>query len=289
MCCMVYFYGCAATEQKIYLGNTDVYAPVTPPPVHIIKNDTVNFTVSPYFTIMQNKNIKGKTKDAYSPDKLSDISTVFPIREQNLVWTFPSVAMGIDVDFPFAKAFGLFGGLRYSNTSNEDLWGGNFGISLIGRNESYSFRLDAGFLYQQYYYNAATILYINSSHNSKGPQAFYSTDVDKTYNINPLLTLTYNSKFKNSPWNIFISAGYFSQNLLGFEPGQHFNMYSDTYVDDKRNNYNVGFLILNPGVTYSLNPQMDICFNLKLLNESQTDINNSNTFLLPSVQLNWSF
>lgn len=288
--------GCAKTvEQTIYLGNTEVYAPVTPPPTHInINRNSGSLILSPKFIINTATNIDGRTEDRYSPGIIPSDTLSYPTKDKNLTWNFPQVLIGLDADLALTKSFGFFGGIQYSNSKQKDLWGGNFGIGLFSRGTNSVMRFDAGFVYQQYYFNAATIVHtkVKDWNNTTKEYTSYFLDVDKQVNLNPFLTFTINTSNSDNPFNYFFTLGYFTQNLLNFEPGKTghfpFSYNPNVITRDLRADCTAAFLLLNPGVLFKFDDQVQINFSIKILKEFQIEPISQNWFLLPSFQMDWA-
>lgn len=286
--------GCAKSiEQTIYLGNSEVYAPITPPPLHINTDPRPgSLVVSPKFILNTQKNITGKTENHYYPGKISGDTLNYPVNENNLQWSFPELVTGIDLDLTITKSFGFFGGVTYSNVKQKDLWGGNFGLALLSKGEHSLLRLDAGFVYQQYYYTAETIIHTKENFGGKKEYTNLFYDYDKEVNINPFFTLTFNTIDKESPLNYFLSIGYFTQNLLGFEPGKTGNHLPFSYnpnvvTKDLRADCTAAFILFNPGLSYRFNKQVSLNLNAKILKEFQIESASQSWFISPSFQIDW--
>ena len=286
--------GCASSvEQTIYLGNTNVYSPITPPPVHMNTDpESGALVVSPKFYFNSVKSADGKTENPYQPGKIPSDTLNYKIKENNLTWNFPDVVMGFDVDLALTKSFGFFGGINYSNIKHKDLWGGNFGLGLFSKGEKALIRFDAGFVYQQYYYAAETIVYTKEKFGDKKEYFTLFTDYDKQVNINPFFSFMVATVNNTSPFNYFISLGYFTQNLLGFEPGKTgegvpYNHNPNVITKDLRADCTAAFLLINPGISYKFDKQIRLNFNIKLLKELQIESFSQSLLLVPSLQFDW--
>lgn len=288
--------GCAnSVEQTIYLGNTEIYAPITPPPLHI--NTTPEegaLMISPKFIFNTVKNVNGKSENHYEPGKIPGDTMNFAVKEKNLTWNFPEILMGFDIDLAITNSFGFFGGVNYTNVKQKDLWGGNFGLGLFKKGENSVIRLDAGFIYQQYYYAAETIIHTKEKFGDKKEYISLFVDYDKQVNINPFFTFTINTIDNQSPFNYFFSMGYFTQNLLGFEPGKSnsrvpFSYNPNVVTKDLRADCTAAFLLLNPGISYRFDKNVNLNINAKILKEFQIESASQSWFISPSIQIDWEF
>jgi len=285
--------GCVSMEQTIYLGNTEAYSPVAVPPVHVDTSpETGKLNVSPRFYISSQKNVEGKTENHYYPGQIPSDTMKYTVKENNLNWNIPEVNLGVDLDFEVTKSFGLFGGINYSNSDQKDFWGGNFGLGIFNKGENSVIRFDAGFVYQQHFYNAQTIVYTKEMFGSKKEYFVLFIDQGDRFNLNPFFTFTVNSINKETPFNYFFSLGYFTQNLLDFEPGRRadgapFTYRPDVLTTDLRAECKAAFLLLTPGISYRLDKQVNLNFNLKIMKEFNIKSASQSWFAFPSFQMDW--
>ena len=110
--------------------------------------------------------------------------------------------------------------------------------------------------------------------------------------FNPFGTLTVNSSYDSSFFNWFITVGFFTQNLLGFEPGTTsypiFPFFSSYTEIDTRSDMLAGFLYLNPGISLSLNRQIRLLLSAKM-NYEMLATNSTQLYVMPSAQIDFQF
>lgn len=285
--------GCMTSEKTIYLGDTNVTGPIMPPPTHInINKDVGDVTLSPrYSVLISNNNINGTTEDHYNRTFYFGDGTYYRANQKNLEWELMKSTFGIDIDAKLSEKFSLFGGFNYSIGSKAQLAGGNVGLSFHNHNESPVIRLDLGLTIQKYEYEAITIVHTKSQ-SIFGSHESWDIYVDdgNSVNINPFILITVNSDYDDGLINWFVPFGFFTQNLLGFEPGTSVSAFlpfliSETTVD-KRADMLSGFIYLNPGVSFNLNQQIRILLSTRIIKEIlATKV--EYWFFMPSMQIDF--
>jgi len=287
----LYLHGCASVEQTLYLGDVKVNAPISTPPTHInINKEPGDVTISPRFALINKKKVTGSTEDRHTQSLLLLDSSEYKPKSNNVEWNFSRYIFGTDIDFKLSKAFSLFGGFSFSSEGN--LWGGNLGIGLHSHSTSPVVRFDIGINIQKYEYDAVTIVHTRESYFGEDADEYISFFHDKgnEINFNPFFSLTVNSTNDSSLLNYFMSAGFFWQSLLDFEPGETnydpFLFWTKT-VTDMRPDCNSGFLFFNPGLNLNLNEHMRILFSAKVLKEVLVTSDSNEWLVVPSVQLDF--
>jgi hypothetical protein len=294
LCSLFFCIGCT-TIETIYLGDVEVKAPICPPPTHInINKDIGNVTISPRYVVMgNNSEIVGSTEDRYNAIFNFGNDTSYRANMNNLIWNTSDYSIGIDIDYKVSAGFSIFGGFNYSGDGQSNLMGGNLGVGFHNHALNPVVRLDIGITIQEYNYNAITIVHTQTN-SIFGNDDYWSIYGDRgsSTNINPFGTLTVNSSYDSSFFNWFITGGFFTQNLLGFEPGStsypifpFFPIGSYTKVDT-RSDMLAGFLYLNPGVSFSLNRQIRILLSAKM-NYEVLATNSTQWFVMPAAQIDF--
>lgn len=286
-------FGCITSEQTIYLGDTNVSGPITPPPTHINVNKNIgDVTFSPrYSVLLSNNNITGTTEDHYNRTFYFNDGSYYRTNQKNLEWDIVKTTIGLDMDAKLSEKFSLFGGFNYSMGNKVQLAGGNVGMSFHNHNQSPVIRWDLGLTIQKYEYKAITIVHTKSQ-SIFGSSEFWDIYVDEgnSVNINPFILITVNSDYKDADFNWFVPFGFFTQNLLGFEPGTSVSAFlpfliSQTTVD-KRADMLAGFIFMNPGVSYNLNQHIKILLSTRIIKEIvATKV--EDWFFMPSVQIDF--
>jgi hypothetical protein len=295
LCNLFLLAGCATVEQTIYLGDVEVNAPICPPPTHInINKDVGNVTISPRFTgTVNNTTIIGSTESRYN--RIFDFGndSAYRAKFNNLDWNITTYTFGVDIDYKVSKAFSIFGGFNYSGDGQTELMGGNVGIGFHNHAVNPVVRFDIGITIQEYNYTAITIVHtrINSIFGNDEYWDIFG-DQGSSTNINPFGTLTVNSSYDSSFFNWFITGGFFTQNLLGFEPGTTYYPIFPFFINytevDTRSDMLAGFLYFNPGVSLSLNREIRILLSTKM-NYEVLATNSTQLYVLPAVQIDFQF
>ena len=288
-----FVFGCATVEQTIYLGDVEVNAPICPPPTHLnINKDAGNVTISPRFTATgNNTTIVGSTEGRYNRIFELGNDSTYRAKFNNLNWNVSKYTFGLDIDLKVSKAFSIFGGFNYSGDGNTSLMGGNIGIGFHNHAINPVVRFDVGITIQDYNYTAITIVHTKTT-SIFGTDEYWSIfgDQGSSTNINPFGTLTINSTYDSSFFNWFFTVGFFTQNLLGFEPGTTsypILPFVITYTEiDTRSDMLAGFLYLNPGISLSLNRQIRLLLSAKI-NYEVLATNTTQIYVMPSVQMDF--
>ncbi len=296
---LFHFAGCT-TVETIYLGDVDVNAPICPPPTHInINKEVGDVTISPRFAINTNKStIDGATEDRYTSEYDFENDSVYKAKPKNLTWNISNFTVGVDLDYKVWETFSIFGGVNYSAGGTTGLVGGNIGISFHDHIANPMIRLDMGLTIQEYEFTAITIVHTETS-SFFGHNEDWNIYADKgsVTNFNPFGTLTVNSTNDSSQFNWFVSAGFFTQNLLGFEPGTKtrpiyalpfpFPIETKTKVDT-RSDMLAGFLFINPGISISLSEEIKILLSLKI-NHEMLATDSDKWFIYSAAQIDFQF
>jgi hypothetical protein len=257
-----------------------------------INKDVGDVTISPKFSMnSSNSTIIGSTEDRYNAIFEFSNDTIYRAKTENLAWYTSDYTFGLDVDFKVTEGFSIFGGFNYSGDGQTNLIGGNLGVGFHNHAINPVVRVDFGITIQDYDYTAVTIVHTKTT-SFFGNDESWSIFGDRgsSTNINPFGTLTINSSYDSSFFNWFFTAGFFTQNLLGFEPGSNtypilpfFSSYTEV---DERSDMLAGFLYLNPGISFSLNRQIRILLSAKM-NYEVLATNSKQLYVLPAVQIDF--
>jgi hypothetical protein len=286
-------FGCATVEQTIYLGDVEVNAPICPPPTHInVNKDVGNVTISPRISVNSNNStINDSTEDRYNSTFYFVNDSIYRANKNNLTWNTSDFTAGMDIDFKVWQNFSIFGGFNYSGDGQTSLMGGNIGVGFHNHAINPVVRLDIGITIQDYHYTAITIVHTRTT-SIFGSDEYWDIYADKgsSTNINPFGTLTINSSYDSSLFNWFITGGFFTQNLLGFEPGTTsyplFPFFGSYTKVDERSDMLAGFVYLNPGISISLNRQIRLLLSAKI-NYEVLATNSNQWYVMPAAQIDF--
>ena len=187
------------------------------------------------------------------------------------------------------------GGFHFSNMNNQSSIGGELGLGFGSNNGTMGIRFDAGILIQSHLFQAQTVIKTVERYENGTSKEFVSIyyDNSSTTNINPFVTLHLNSDF-GSPFDFYVGAGYFSQNLLGFTPTNYLNrpwwIPNRDYVrSDKRSSVNLGFILFSPGLIVKVMENTHALLGVKVLKIVGNDTKAEDWLMMPSFQIDFKF
>ena len=311
--CFIYFLqGCTTVNQTIYLQNVEVNGPIKAPPLNITNNKkNEQATISVGVSFNSAKNVQGVvgehsmvndagffqvdtvTVDGKRSYKDSG-NNLYKFNGNNLQWNQPDFSMFVNSDFRLSNVFAFSFGLNYAVQNQSSLYGGNFGFGMFSETKTGAMRLDFGLNWQQTIYDATSVVItdISGGGSSSNTVTFFE-DADKRTSFTPYITLTYNSKFEDSPINFFINGGYFTQSLISYSPSTPSKTYYPFNITvitvDKRGEATAGFFNIMPGLYFRVTDNNRINLGLRILKETQIESSSKSLFVLPFFQYDISF
>ena len=272
------FIGCApsTTVTKIYLQEVEVYGPMNSSPVHITDSSESSVTFSPRVAFNTKNILTGKidqhtkvnSQGVFQVDTIFNNDGTFYFQEtpgankyqfegKNFIWYTPDVTASLDIDFKISKSFAIFVGGNYAIANQKSIWGGLFGIGLMGAGKDAAFRFDVGLNIQEIPYNAYTIVSVTNTGTS-GTYNYVADyyDISSKTQYNPFAAITINSFNRDWLFNIFLNAGYRSQSLVNFTPEDQVYhnpfYYGDVYItEDNRGEATAGIIDITPGLYFN--------------------------------------
>jgi hypothetical protein len=272
------FIGCApsTTVTKIYLQEVEVYGPINSSPVHITDSSKTGITISPRISFNTKNTLNGKIDQhtLVNSQGVFQVDTVFnsdgtfyfqetpgankyPFEGKNFIWYTPDVTASIDFDFKLSKSFALFVGGNYAIVKQKSIWGGLFGIGLMGSGKDAAFRFDVGINIQDMPYDAYTIVSVTKT-GSTGTSNYVADyhDISSKTQFNPFAAVTINSYNRDWLFNIFLNSGYRTQSLVNFTPEDQVYhnpyYYGDEYItEDNRGEATAGIIDITPGFYFN--------------------------------------
>jgi hypothetical protein len=231
-----------------------------------------------------------RTNDPFVGSVLLPDSSLYEANKNNLEWIYSSYTFGADIDIKLSRVISLFGGLSISEDNHI---GGNIGIGLFSYIGDPIVRFDIGFNFQEYDYDAVTVVdkTITSYWGGSEHYRYIFHDKGKETNINPFISMTINSNNDSALINYFCTLGYFTQQLLDYEPHTSYYtgpVYSHTVIDN-RPDCTAGFFYINPGIALSINKQTRLVLCAKILKETVLQINSGEIIFVPSLQMDFNF
>ena len=283
------FIGCATVTETLYLREAEVAGPLTPAPIHITDTtDIPSITISPTFSYNTKKTFTG---DIGEYTTLFSYDSSFTPSDNSLEWYVASVNAGVNFDLKILRGFALTFGVNYSGQDNFDAWGGNFGIGFFSYQEGIAFRMDAGLQIHSMKYDAYTVskVVIDNLFGSDETYISYYHDIGESTHFDPYVTLTFNTAFKNWPVNMFINGGYVVQTLFSFIPETYYYSYPLYQKTDKRGSKTAGFIALTPGIYFNVTDVTRVAAGCGFYFETQINDANPNLFILPMMQVDFTF
>jgi hypothetical protein len=282
---------CTTVKDTLYLREAEVSGPIMPAPIHLTDSiNTPSFTISPRFSYNTQKNLAGDI-DQYS--SYYSFDTTFVPSENSLAWNITSFNAGVDMDFAISKVIALSFGASYSSQSNYNSWGGNFGLGFNTYNAGTAFRVDVGMQINSMRYDAYTVVrrVVSSYWNSGDESVFFYHDIGTSTHFDPYFNFTFNTAYRTWPVNIFFNAGYVVQTLFSFEPKTTYSYYgfAEYTNTDLRGTTTAGFINITPGVFFYLNDQTRCLVGSRFYIETQIGDANPNLFIMPMMQVDFSF
>lgn len=298
---LLFFGACSSIDiqQTLYLGDVDVKAPINTPPLHLSYREKKGgeITISPKLIFNQNRSIDASTDKSFystlSPQDSLRIRKIF--REKNLNWSYPSVIIGLDLDFATSSSFSFYGGIHFSDDNNKSMVGGNIGLGIGGKKGNAAFRFDIGAGFQKSFFDAQTVVKTVETINGNSTEYIsVYLDSDNSLNINPFVSVQFNTAY-DFPVNFHFQAAYFSQNLLGYTPSRKdtdipfFNPGSSITKIDQRTDFTIAMWMIAPGLSYRALDNASVHLTVKMLRTTSSEIKSNEWFILPSFQFDWEF
>jgi len=299
--------GCTTIRQTIYLQNIELNGPVKAPPLNITNNkQNEQVTFSAGVSINSTKKVQGKvgnhskvnSSGFFQADTISingqraykDAGTNnYEFSGNNLQWNQPDFSLFLNSDLKLSEFFAFSIGFNYALQNQTSLIGGNLGFGNYNEFSSGAYRIDIGINFQQVLFDAASVVFTEISQNGSSTSTVsFFNDVDKKTTINPYFSITYNSKFKDSPINFFISAGYFSQTIINYTPSSVNRNYYPFGISvitvDARGEATSGFINFTPGFYLSVMDNIRIDFGIRILKETQIESLSKSFLVMPFLQ-----
>jgi hypothetical protein len=308
----------STTVTKLYLQNLEVSGPINQTSVHITDNSVSSIVISPRISFNTNRMFKGKVaghskvnSDGYFQlDTVFNNNGTFSFKEaqavnnydfagNNLIWNLAEFNASINFDFRLSQVFALFAGINYSVADQKSIYGGLAGVGFTTKNEKTAIRFDFGINIQEIPFNALTIAsvtYTNS--NSSTNYVVDYDDLGKGTHINPFANLTFNTIHSDWLCNLFIQAGYSTQDLSNYTPETivehgyyYFPIYynsNDVYItEDLRGEATIGIINITPGIFFKIGNTGRLVIGSRLFWLSQFEKADNSFYVTPMIQFDF--
>ena len=305
---------CISVTDTLYIQDAEVYGPIMQPPVTFMNPDRekkINFSPKIYFN--GTKRLKGQVSGhskvnefgRFSVDSTTDDAGFLHYIEKqnannlefegkNLTWNTPDYLVGFDMDYYVTPKFILTGGLSLSEYDRRNLFGWKAGFGLGGFEGNFGLRFDAGFVWQEYAYNAETVVVRETSSwfDASKNEVFFFSDKGTTTNFNHYISLVLHYANQDAIVNPFISVAYTSQKILDYEPNSFTNgrlPFTMHDIEDLRGSARVSYLVLSPGASFYVTEDIKLVFAAKYFFAGNIENVSHETFIVPSLQLEFLF
>jgi hypothetical protein len=309
--------GCGKVVETIYLQNIKLNGQIPNTPVRLTDSLSrqKDVVISPHFSFNSSTNVNGRVEEhtsvdqggkyrvdtarnsdgrwSYTPSKENKYS----FNGQNLFWEIPQYSVGFDLDVRLSKSFALALGLTHSSDSKNSYLGGTAGFGLFGIEGNHGLRLDAGIVWQNLKYDAATVVvteYTSYFSSDKETYVSFYRDKGSSSHINFYSSLTYNSAYTDLPLNFFLKLGFFTQTLVNFEPDkpdeEHYPfLLYDVYRIDARGESMATYAEINPGIFLNLSENSRVIVGTRILYLTGLEDASKTTFITPMMQFDIRF
>lgn len=209
----------------------------------------------------------------------------------------PKITFGFDLDIAVTNHLAFSGGINYSLINQRKLWGGSFAVGFFHHKNKNAIRFDAGLLFQQFYFEAKTLVEktVTPIWGNPTTTVEYYFDQDKDFSYDFFLMFTYNSTMRNFPLNFFMNLGYFSQTILDFEPKILSDIYYSTFLftpthtKDVRGEATISLLTAAPGIFFDISEWTRIIMGARLIYNTDFESASGKLFILPVLQIDMHF
>ncbi|MGE5679370.1 MAG: hypothetical protein ACM34K_00680 [Bacillota bacterium] len=312
--CLLCLSGCTTVKQEIFLQKAEVAGPINHPPVQVTQKELADkITISPRLYINNTRMLKAQVNGPrVNSSGYFQVDTVFNgdgtwsfkesggntynYKGSNISWQLPEVSAGVDFDMPIGKSTSITGGLSYSVSNSESLFGGSLGLGIFGESGGLASRVSFGLNLQQYLYNASTIVITKTKSlwNPEETSILFYHDIDKNSKLNLYMSLTFNTVSAEMPFNVFLGASYFGQTLLNFSPNQmseeHYPFVLDKYTTDTRSEASTSYLSVYPGIFVNITESQRVIVGASIMKELEGLSNLSQTVIVsPFVKIDVLF
>lgn len=307
--------GCAETKEvTLYLQDLTISGPATNPPVHITAHPGANeLHIVPRIAFgperIRNGRIDGHTRvnrdGEFQVDTVvrSDSGIVFQdpgnvntydFKGENLRREFPSYSLGLDVDLGLSKAVALSLGAHYTSMHNQGLWTYRAGLGLRQHRGSVAWRLDLGWQWEEFLFEAHTIVSERPLSSSVSTVTFYRDEGKESYG-RLYGSLVLNSVREDWSANVFLQIGLTGQRLSEIQPEilqeqawvvpPYFVVpASSNIVDDRRGKYAASYLHIAPGLYFTLDEGVRIITGLRFSVETTGTASAGPALITPFLQ-----
>lgn len=276
-------YGCGMLKDTVYLQNLSMEGPIAQPPIHLTDHPQArDVHLIPRISCSGNQSLTTRIAGT------SYGSPVIGEGTNNFQWSMAFTQVGLDLDWMVSEYIALDAGVNFSGTQGADLWGGNIGIGFPFTGETVGGRFDLGLQWQSLFYDAYSVVvkeYTPFFSSSTQTEVIYFHDVDRSSPLGFYGSFTLNSR-SSGILNGFGSLCVSHQKLVSFQP-THSEINGIFYVyeyTDARAEQSATFVILTPGLSFSISQTMKLVTGVRLISEFGMG-SEAELFVAPMLQM----
>lgn len=306
--------GCVSVTDTLYLQDAQVFGPIIQPPVTFMNTDSdKKFSFSPKLYFNGTKRITGQvtghskvnSKGIFQVDSSFDESGLIRYSESrtanryeynssNLTWKTPGYIIGLDADFFVSSKLTITSGFSISEVDQKNLLGWKIGLGFGGFSGDFGLRFDAGLVWQEYAYDASSVIVreISPPFERSTSEVFFFSDKGTTTNFNHYLSINLHYANSDALFNPFISIAYSRQSILDFEPNNRSSEFVSLIKydnNDQRGGAHVSYLVITPGSSFYVNDWIKLVASAKFFTGSDIRNVSQESFIVPAIQLEFLF
>ncbi len=308
--------GCGETnEVTLYLQDLSVRGPSGQLPLQITRDpEPGEFHVSPRFGMSGSVHADGfneghtpvNGQGVFQVDTMVngfEVSFVDPgvnvntYSGTNLHREFPSMTMGLDVDYGVSRLVAFSFGVHYSTVGATGLTGYHAGIAFRQHRGNSAVRFDAGWQWDEFLYDAYTVVTERPLSSQSSKVSFYR-DRRRDRQGNFYAALTLNSANPDWFFKPFLQLGITNQSISDIRPVApqtetwlvppfFVTSLSSAIVNDKRKDFRSTQFVITPGFSTDLDESLSILLGLSLNVETNIQEYSKSLMLVPVVRVDW--
>lgn len=281
--------------QEAFLIDAEITLPYNPPITHYSINKKVGeAAITPVLMFSPTGNSNPSLTPNYF-DKSNFPDTLTTRQKYNSNINSTNFVIGLDYDMAFNEHLAGFYSVRFTKKDKTELWNFTVGTGFFSSQPDFAFRIDAGIMYQQYYYSANSIVFDYEGKKDNTPERvnYYSAE-GRNYSLFPFVNASIQKAIINDIAAVFLTTGYFRSEVINFQPveGKVLHYLSGTSEisasDTEIKNY-AGFFYLNPGIVMLFDANIRITASAYLMKEIELDKADENWIFQPAMMFSISF
>jgi len=270
--------GCSPTVTN--LQTVEVSGPPHRHLIRITENKKEgDFEIHSQISFNQQNKLKTKTEghtdvnrfDVYELEPIPESSyyrehagvNIYPFERDNLIWTIPGWQCGIDLDLAMSDKMAITGGVDFAKIYEDYFWGQNIGIGFFEESETWAWRFDFLWKFQQMFFDAELVITEDKPlRYGETRNVLFKYYSEMKYNRNFSTLLTFNSVRNDWPINFFSNFGIGTQTF--YDASTKFNIVL-LNTDAANFRYSRLYYVLNFGIFANLTQNRRVLFGMGLI------------------------